>query len=186
MTETTTATGKGKARTGAAAGRTADNDAAAFAKQGREAFESLFRASAEALSGNYDKLFAFNRERMESTMKAFQDPDGMSDAGRKTMAAWLASGRIAAGGWSAIAGRMVGRVAASVEDGVAASEKALACRDAAELADLQSREARRAMDAWMAEGGALSEMTVKTTAAAMAPIAERVNATVEGWTKAAA
>ncbi len=173
MTGTTT---KGKAGTDRI-------DAAAFASKGQEAFESLFQAGAKALSGNYDRFFALNKERMESTMKAFGNWDGASAAGRKTMEAWLAGGKIAAEGWTGIAGKMVGCMTASVENGVAASEKALECKDVTELVDLQSREARRVMEVWLTEGGALSEMTVKTAAAAMAPIAEQVNAAVEGWTR---
>ncbi len=187
MVETTTTAPKGRTRTSKTAAPDGDRvDAEAFAKKGREAYESLFQAGAEALSGNYDKLLSFNRQRMEETMKAFQDWDGMGEAGRKTAGAWLASARIAAEGWARIADKMVGSVAASVESGVAASEKALECKDAAELVDLQSREARRLTDAWIADGSALSEMTAETAAAAAAPLAERMNETVERWMKSSA
>lgn len=187
MVETTTTAPKGRTRTSKTTAPDGDRvDAEAFAKKGREAYESLFQAGAEALSGNYDKLLSFNRQRMEETMKAFQDWDGMGEAGRKTAGAWLASARIAAEGWARIADKMVGSVAASVESGVAASEKALDCKDAAEWVDLQSREARRLTDAWLADGSALSEMTAETAAAAAAPLAERMNETVGRWMKSTA
>ena len=182
MTETTTTTARGKGRSERTTAGKADGfDAASFAGKGRETFESLLRTGAEAMSGNYDTLLAFNKERMEAAMKAFQDRDGMSAAGRKTMSAWLAGGRIAAEGWTGIAGKMVGCLASSVAGGVAASEKALECRDASELVDLHARETRRMMETWLAEGGAMSETAVRTAAAAMAPIADRVNAAVEEW-----
>ena len=179
MTDTTGTAVGGRAKGADGAG--AERGAAESASMGREAFESPFQAGGQALSDNCEKLLLFNKERMETTMKAFQDWDGMSDAGRKTMEAWLASGRIAAEGWTEITGRMAGCFAAAVEGGMAASEKALACKDVAQLADLQSREALRVMDVWMTDGSALSEMTVKTATAAMAPIADRVNAAVADW-----
>ena len=165
-------------KTGAAGG-----GAGSGAGKGREAFESAFRtgesafrAGADAVSGGWDKVFALHGERMESAMQAFRDWDGAADAGRKTMAAWLDGGRIAAEGWTGIAGRAAARAAAAVGEGMAASGKALACKDPVELVDLQTREARRAAEAWLAEGGALAEMAAKTAAAAAAPIAERAGA----------
>lgn len=159
---------------------------AANAAAGRETLESLYRTSADALSETCDTLVAFNRERMETTMKAFETLDGAGDAGRKTMAAWLAGGKIAAGGWSAIAGKMVGCVSATVENGVSASEKALECKDLAELAELQASAARGIAETWLAESRAMSELAIKTAAAAAAPIAERMNEAAEAWPRPAA
>ncbi len=135
-------------------------------------------AGAEAVSGGWDKLFALHGERMEAAMKAFRDWDGAADAGRKTMGAWLDGGRIAAEGWTEIAGRMAGRAAAAIGEGMAASGKALACKDPVELMDLQTREARRAAEAWLAEGGALAGMAAKTAARAG-------EAAAAAWTKPA-
>ena len=112
-------------------------------------------AGAEAASGGWDKVFARHGERMEAAMKAFCDWDGAADAGRKTMSAWLDGGRIAAEGWTGIAGRMAGRAAAAAAgEGVAASGKAFACKDPVELVDLQTREARRAAGAIRGAGAA--------------------------------
>ena len=141
-------------------------------------------AGAEAASGGWDKVFARHGERMEAAMKAFCDWDGAADAGRKTMSAWLDGGRIAAEGWTGIAGRMAGRAAAAAAaaaaagEGVAASGKAFACKDPVELMDLQTREARRAAEAGMAEGGALAGMAAKT--------AERAGKAAAAWAKPAA
>ena len=135
-------------------------------------------AGAEAASGGWDKVFARHGERMEAAMKAFCDWDGAADAGRKTMSAWLDGGRIAAEGWTGIAGRVAGRAATVVDEGVAASGKAFACKDPVELMDLQTREARRAAEAWLAEGGALAGMAAKTAA--------RAGEAAAAWAKPAA
>ena len=119
-------------------------------------------------------------------MKTFENWKGAGEAGRMTMDAWIAGGRIAAEGWSEIAGKTLECVSAQVEAGVAASEKAMACKDAAELVEVQAGEARRAMNAWIADGSVLSEMTLKTATAAFAPLARRFDATAEEWTKPAA
>lgn len=129
-------------------------------------------------SGGWDKVFARHGERMEAAVQAFCDWDGAADAGRKAMDAWLDGGRIAAEGWTGIAGRMAGRAAAAVGEGVAASGKAFACKAPVELADLQTREARRAAEAWLAEGGALAGMAAKT--------AERAGKAAAAWAKPAA
>lgn len=68
--------------------------------------------------------------------------------------------------------------AAAVGEGVAASGKAFACKDPVELADLQTREARRAAEAWLAEGGALAGMAAKTAA--------RAGKAAAAWAKPAA
>ena len=119
-------------------------------------------------------------------MKTFGNWKDASEAGRKTMDAWIAGGRIAAEGWTEIAGKTLECVTAQVEAGVAASEKAMACKDASELVEHQAGEARRAVAAWIADGGALSEMTLKTATAAFAPIADRFDATAQEWTRPAA
>ena len=69
MTETTTTTARGKGRSERATAGKADGfDAASFAGKGRETFESLLRTGAEAMSGNYDTLLAFNKEARQPTI----------------------------------------------------------------------------------------------------------------------
>lgn len=186
MTEPTAAPTRGKPKAERASAGAGKPGAANAADAGRETFESLYRTSADALSESYGALVAFNTERMEATMKAFENRNGAGDAGMKTMAAWLAGGKIAAEGWGEIAGKMVGCVAATVGSGVSASEKALECKDMAALAELQAGAARGIAETWMTESRAMSELALKTAAAAAAPIAERMNEAVDGWTRSAA
>ncbi len=186
MTEPTAAPARGKTRAERASAGAGKAGAANAAAAGRETFDALYRTSADALSENYGAFVALNKERMETTMKAFENLDGAGDAGRKTMAAWLAGGRIAAEGWGEIAGKMVGCVATTVESGVSASEKALGCKDMAELAELQAGAARSMAETWLTESRVMSELALKTAAAAAAPIAERMNEAVEGWGRPAA
>jgi len=140
-------------------------------------------ATAQTRADDDSKTHSFSKERKESVMDLFQTWGDMNGAGKKAFEAWIASGKIAADGWTAIGGKMVGAVAASVEGGVAASEKALECKDLAEFADLQAQTVQRQYDIWLKEGRAVSDLTLKTATDAMAPLTEQVNTAFAEWTK---
>ncbi len=152
----------------------------------RKAAAPSVRREAAAQTCDGSKEHSFSKERKESMMDVFQTWGDMNGAGKKAFEAWIASGRIAVDGWTAIGGKVVGAVAASVEGSVAASEKALECKDLTELADLQVQTVQRQYDIWLKEGRAVSDLTLKTATDAMAPLTEQVSTAFAGWTKPAA
>lgn len=157
-----------------------------FFAQGQETLQNLFAASTEAMSGNYDKWFAFNKDQTTRAMSAFKGWDDMTEIGKENAEALVASGKIAAQGFEEIADKWMGFVTASVEDGVAASKAMLECRDVQALVDLQSKQVRKSVDTLVAEGTELSEISVQTATKAMTPLSERFTATVDKWSKTAA
>lgn len=161
------------------------NGAEFFAK-GQETLQSLFTASTEAMSGNYDKWIAFNQEQTNAALNAFKGWDEFTEIGKENAEAWVASGKIAAQGFEEIAGRVMGYVTASVEDNVATSKAMLECRDVKALVDLQTQRMRKSVDTIVAEGTEISEMSVQTATKAISPLSERFNATVDKWSKSAA
>jgi len=156
---------------------------AEFFTKGQETLQSLFSASTEAMSGNYDKWIAFNQEQTTAAMNAFKGWDDITEIGKENAEAWVASGKIAAQGFEQIADKMMGYVTASVEESVATSKAMLECRDVKALVDLQTQQVRKSVDSIVAEGTELSEMSVQTATNAISPLSERFTATVDKWSK---
>jgi phasin family protein len=144
----------------------------------QETFEKLFRATSDALSGNYDKWIAFNQERASAVLESFKGWDDVGAEGKETVEAWMSSGRIAAKGMEDITDKWLAFVTAMVEDNIAASRALMECKDVKQVIELQSKHFRKAIDGWLNEGTELSELTLETATKAMSPIGERVNAAI--------
>jgi len=182
MTQAKTTETKTSGKTKGAAG----SAGAAYFTQAQDAFESFFRAGSEAMSGNFDKWIALNQERFGGGLTPFQNWDDFAQLGRENLEAWMASTRIATKGFEAIAEKVAGCLTATMESGMASSKAILECRDIKAFVDLQTKQMRDTVDSFVAEGTELSEMSVETATKAIAPLNERVNATVERWSKTAA
>jgi phasin family protein len=144
----------------------------------QKTFEQLFRATSDALSGNYDKWIAFNQERASAVLGSFKGWDDVGSEGKENVEAWMSSGRIAAKGIEDITDKWLAFVTAMVEDNIAASRALMECKDVKQVIELQSKHFRKAIDGWLNEGAELSELTLQTATKAMSPIGERVNATI--------
>ena len=152
---------------------------------GQKTFEQLFRATSDAMSGNYDKWIAFNQERANAVLESFKGWDDVGAEGKENVEAWMTSGRIAAKGIEDITDKWLAFVTAMVEDNIAASRALMECKDVKQMIELQSKHFRKAVDGWLNEGAELSELTVQTATKAMSPIGERVNAAIGKATEAA-
>jgi len=181
MTEAKTTTSKTTKSANGAAKAQADIFAA-----GRDAFETFFRAGTEAFSGNYDKWFAGNQERMTQAMGNLNNWDDVASTGKENVEALVASGKITAQGVEQITDKVMGIMTATFENNMALSKALFECKDVKEVLDLQTKHFRKAVDTWVAEGTELSELAMQTANKAMSPIGERVNATVEKVGKVAA
>ena len=175
-----------KSKTKKTAGTIGKSNGAETVKSGQDAFESLFRAGTEAMSGNYDKWIALGQENAAAAFGAFKGWDEFTEIGKQNAEVMVASGKIAAQGIEEITDKMVSFVTATVEDGVESSKEMLECRDAKDFLDLQTKQIRKAFDGWVAEGTEISELSVATATKAITPLGERVSANVEKWGKTAA
>lgn len=176
QTRTTKTTAKAATGAGKATGDLLAN--------GQKTFEQLFRATSDAMSGNYDKWIAFNQERASAVLESFKGWDDVGAEGKENVEAWMTSGRIAAKGFEDITDKWLAFVTAMVEDNLAASRALMECKDVKQAIELQSKHFRKAVDGWMNEGAELSELTLQTATKAMSPIGERVNATIGKATEA--
>lgn len=175
-----------KSKTKKSTGTASNGNGAAYMKQSQDTFENMFRAGTEAMSGNFEKWIALGQEQAASSFGAFKGWDEMTEIGKKNAEAMVASSKLAAQGIEEITDRMVSYVTATVEDGVATSKELLECRDAQELVALQTKQVRKAVEGWVAEGTELSELSVESATKAMSPLGERVSAGVDTWNKNAA
>jgi len=113
----------------------------------------------------------------------FKDFEEFTSFGKDNLEAWVAASRIAATGMEKIAGKWLALMTASVENAISTSKAAMACKDVKDLVELQTKNSQKLVDHWVNEGTAISELSVKTMTEALAPIGNRVNATVERVTK---
>ncbi|MFP6758838.1 MAG: phasin family protein [Alphaproteobacteria bacterium] len=175
-----------KSKTKNTAGTAGKSNGADPVKASQDAFENLFRAGTEAMSGNYDNWIALGQENAAAAFGAFKGWDEFADIGKRNAEAMVASGKFAAQGIEDITDKMASFVTATVEDSVESSKEMLECRDAKDFLDLQTKQVRKAIDGWVAEGTEISELSVATATKAFTPLGERVSASVEKWGKTAA
>jgi phasin family protein len=97
----------------------------------------------------------------------------------------LQVGTILGRGLQDIGRLMLGLTQDAVEGGVNASTRLMAATSVTEIIDLQSSLARSGFDRLLEDGSRLSGLSVKLTEEALAPIAERVTATVDRFVTAA-
>lgn len=137
-------------------------DAVAQAKQNIEGLvkaqqEQVEKASAQILK-SYDDLAALTKDNVDALVQSGTIvAKGAEEAGKQ----------VAAFGQSA------------VEKNVATGKALLAVKTLNELVELQNAYVKQTMDALVAEGTKLQELSIKITNEALAPINARVNATVE-------
>jgi phasin family protein len=73
----------------------------------------------------------------------------------------------------------------SFDESVAASKALMSCKSVKDFVDVQGSLVRTSIDKVVAESAAITEMSTKVATEAMAPLASRVNATIETFAKAA-
>lgn len=160
---------------------TAKKTAAADAK---DTLETAAKAGRDAYVRNFDQSFAFAQEQVEkvatSFLKGFDEAHGQ---GRANLDALIKANAIAAKGFEEIGRAWFGFAQTSLDHSAAAAKAVLGAKSLREAVDVQSGYAKTAIDNLLAEGTRLSELGVKVTNEALAPLGERVQATVETLAK---
>lgn len=137
--------------------------------QSKQAFEGIIKAGQEQaekvgqqLFQGYDDLASFNKQNVDAIVQSSTVVAKGAEEVSKTVAAFAQS---------------------SLEQGVAAGKALMGAKTLKDIIDLQAGFAKQSFDAFMAESSKLSELSVKVTNEALAPINARVNATVEKFGK---
>ena len=150
----------------------------------RTTVESAVKAGQDVVQKNLETAFAMTKEQFEkaggSMFKGFDD---VAAFGKDNIDAVVTAGNIATKGWQDLGAAWFAFAKGTMEKNVATAQAMMTVKSPRELVDLQSDFAKSTFDSMVAEGTKFSEMGVKVTNDAMAPISARVNATVEKFSK---
>jgi len=142
----------------------------------KETLENAVKAGAEAASKNFEQGFEMARERVEATVKGY---DELAEFGRENFEAAVASSNAAAKALETVNAEVVEFSKRSMEDGLAAVKALSAARTPQEFFEIQTDLVKSAIDNFVAESGKISDLVRKTSEESVAPIGERFTAAVE-------
>lgn len=147
-----------------------------------KAIEDVVTQAKQNLEG-YVKTQQEQFEKASSQfLKSYEELTVLS---KQNVDAFVASGTIVAKGAETAGKQVAAFTQSSLEKNVAAGKAVLAVKSIRELIDLQNSYFKSSLDALVAEGTKLQELSVKVTNEALAPISARVNVAVEKLTKPA-
>jgi phasin family protein len=132
--------------------KAASVDTAAFT----ETVEKMTSASTDAMRKGFDKSYS-----------AFTD---MSEMSKKNLEALTASASVATKGMESLNAKVLAYTKSSMESGIAAARSLGSAQSVQEAIELQTKYAKSAFEAYMAELNAMSEMMVSTAKSAAEPL----------------
>ncbi|NNG05459.1 MAG: phasin family protein [Inquilinus sp.] len=146
--------------------------------------ENAVKTGQDAMAKNMETAFAMTREQFEKAGgNLFHGFDDVAAFGKDNMDALVKASTIATKGWQDLGAAWFAFAQGTMEKSVATAQAMMTVKSPRELADLQNSFAKASFDSFVAESSKLSEMGVKVTNDAFAPITARVNATVEKFGK---
>lgn len=145
-----------------------------------KAFEDVVAQAKHNLEG-YVKTQQEQFEKASGQLlKSYEELTSLS---KSNVDAIVASSTVVAKGAETAGKQVAAFTQASLEKNVAAGKAVLAVKSIRELIDLQNTYFKTTLDALVAEGTKLQELSVQVTNDALAPISARVNATVQKLAK---
>lgn len=146
--------------------------------------EGAVKAGQEAAAKNVEQFMALTQEQFEKVGgDAFKGFDDVAGFGKDNIDAFVAAGNVVTKGWQDLGQAWFTFAQGTVENGVSVAQAMMTAKTPREAVDLQNSYAKSAFDAFVAESSKLSELGLKVTNDAIAPISARVNATVEKFGK---
>jgi len=152
----------------------------------KETIETVVKVSQDAATKAANLTKDQVQVAVNAQSEAFKSYEDAVQATKEAVDALTKSGTILTKGLQDLTKAMFGLAQQTVEDTVAASKQLLAAKTLPELVDAQAALAKTSFDKLFAEGTRLSDLSVKLIEEAAAPLAERVNATVDKLVKRAA
>ena len=154
---------------------------------GNEMVDTFVKVGQEAAQKGYEQAVTMTKEQVEKARSVVaKGVDEMSTIGKGNVDAVVQAGTIYAKGVEVIGKEVMSYAQARMESNMAAMKAMMGARTLKELVDLQTEFARSAFDQMVTESTKLSEIGVKVTNEAFAPLNARVNLVVEKMTKSAA
>ena len=157
---------------------------------GKENVETFVKAGNEMASRNYEKVATMTKEQVEATFKAgseaFKSVQGYAELaafGKDNVDAVIESGAVLAKGAQDLNKAWFGLAQASVDEGISAARKMLACQTFEEVIEVQTKLAANGYGRMIDEGHKLSEASLKLAENAVQPLSGRWGAAVEQFNK---
>lgn len=150
----------------------------------RTTVETAVKSGQDVVQKNLETAFAMTKDQFEKaggTM--FKGFDDVAAFGKDNVEAVVTAGNIATKGWQDLGAAWFAFAKGAVDTNVAVMQAMMSVKSPQDLVNIQSSYAKSTFDSFVAEGSKFSEMGVKVTNDAMAPINARVNATVEKFSK---
>lgn len=149
-------------------------------KTSKETFEDVTAKSTDFVQKGYDQLLGATREQIEkASVSAFKAYEEFSKFQKDNYDAYVAASTIFAKGAENVGKTWMSLTQEALENAAQTAKALLGAKTLREAVDLQSDFAKSNFDKFVAEGTKLSELSVKVTNEAFAPINARVNVAVE-------
>lgn len=151
---------------------------------GKQTMDVFLKAGTDAAAKGYEQAIELTRENVAKANTAFLK--GYADAqgfGKGNVDALVQAGTIFAKGAEQISKQVAALTQNSVQSSVVTAKALMGCKTLRDVIDLQADFARSSFDALVAESTKISELSLKVTNEAIAPIQARVTVAVEKLTK---
>ena len=154
---------------------------------GNEIVDNFVKVGQEAAQKGYEQAISMTKEQVEKARTALtKGVEEIGTLGRENVDAVVQASTIYAKGVEVIGKEVMTYAQARAESHIAAVKAMFGARTLKDLVDLQAAYARSSFDDLVSETTKLSEIGVKVTNEAFAPLNARVNLVVEKMTKSAA
>lgn len=145
---------------------------------GQETAEKFWKTGAE----NYQKMFTQNKQQTEELFGKYDD---FAKSGRDTAEAFAAAGKIYAQGMESLMAQWMAFNKEFSEKSVSKAQQFAQIKSMQDAIDMQTAATKEMVDDVVAHGTKVGEMTTKVYQDAMQPLNDRMQASMEKWTKAA-
>lgn len=150
----------------------------------KETFEHVAAKSTDFAQKGYDQVLGATREQLEkASASAFKAYEEFSKFHKDNYDAYLAASTIFAKGAENVGKAWMSLTQEALENAAQTAKALLGAKTLREAVDLQSDFAKSNFDKFVAEGTKLSELSVKVTNEAFAPLNARMNVAVEKMLK---
>lgn len=154
---------------------------------GKRQVEAVVKASNEAATKHYEQVVGLAKDQAEKTSKAmFRGYDEVNALNKANVDAVVEASTVLAKGIESMGRELISFAQSSMETNVATTKALFGAKTLSEIFDLQADYARKQLDTMLAESAKVTEMSVKVTNDALAPLQARTNASVEKLFKPAA
>ncbi len=156
----------------------------AAVKAGQETVDQAVKNGAEAFNAGYDQAVQAAKEQLEKVFpSAVPNFDQLAAFHRGNLDAMLAAGNIVVKGFETIGREVFAYNQKAVEIGTERATALMACKSLNEAVEMQTGFARENVEAIVAEGTKLSELSVKVAKETAEPLGARVNEAIETFSK---